>query len=48
MNQEKTEKPDEESFILIWLTGISFLAAISAIFIFVPTEQIEGPIQKAS
>lgn len=46
MNQEKTEKPDEESFILIWLTGISFLAAISAIFIFVPTEQIEGPIQR--
>ena len=43
MNQERTEEPIEESSILIWLTGIAFIAAMAAIFLFVPTEKTEGP-----
>ena len=46
MNQETTEESYEESCILIWLTGIVFLVAMGAIFLFVPTEQTEGPVQR--
>ena len=46
MNQETTEESYEESYILIWLTGIVFLVAMGAIFLFVPTEQTEGPVQR--
>ena len=46
MNQERTEESIEESSILIWLTGITFVAAMAAIFLFVPTEKTEGPIQR--
>ena len=46
MNQERTEESIKESSILIWLTGITFVAAMAAIFLFVPTEKTEGPIQR--
>ena len=46
MNEETTEESNEESFILVWLTGIVFLVAMAAIFLFVPTEQTEGLVQR--
>ena len=46
MDQDLEKGPDEESTVLIWLTGMIFLTAIAAIFIFVPTEKTEGPIQR--
>ena len=46
MDQGLQREPDEESTVLIWLTGIVFFSAIAAIFIFVPTEKMEGPIQR--
>ena len=46
MDQDLEKEPGEESTVLIWLTGIVFFAAIAAIFIFVPTEKTEGPIQR--
>ena len=54
MNEETTEvsgresekESGEESFVLVWLTGIVFIAAMAAIFLFVPTEQTEGPVQR--
>ena len=46
MDQDLEKEPGEESMVLIWLTGIVFLTAIAAIFIFVPTEKTEGPIQR--
>jgi len=46
MDQGLEKEPDEESTVLIWLTGIVFFTAIAAIFIFVPTEKTEGPIQR--
>ena len=36
----------QESPILVWLTIAAFLAAMIAIFIFVPTEQTEGAVQR--
>ena len=46
MDQDLEKEPGEESMVLIWLTGIIFFSAIVAIFIFVPTEKTEGPIQR--
>jgi len=46
MDQDLEKEPSEESTVLIWLTGIVFFTAIAAIFIFVPTEKTEGPIQR--
>ena len=46
MDQDLEKEPGEESTVLIWLTGIVFFTAIAAIFIFVPTEKTEGPIQR--
>ena len=46
MNQETTEESNEETYILVWLTGIVLLTAMAAIFLFVPTEQTEGPVQR--
>jgi heme exporter protein C len=53
--KEKTWKSDLEtpspkspksSSILIWLTALSFLIGMAAIFIYVPTEQMEGVVQR--
>ena len=46
MDQDLEKEPDKESTVLMWLTGIVFFTAIAAIFIFVPTEKTEGPIQR--
>ena len=46
MGQDLEKEPGQESTVLIWLTGIVFFTAIAAIFIFVPTEKTEGPIQR--
>lgn len=35
-----------ESFFLIWLTAAALLAAMVAIFLYVPTEKTEGPVQR--
>jgi heme exporter protein C len=40
------EEQEEESYVLVWLTGLTFLAAMVAIFIYVPTERTEGVIQR--
>ncbi len=41
-------KPEEskESFVLLWMTAAAILAAIVAIYIYVPTEKTEGLIQR--
>ena len=39
------EKQDSSS-ILTWLTVIAFLIAMVAIFVYVPTEQTEGAVQR--
>lgn len=36
----------EEQPILVWLTSIVFMAALYAIFIYVPTEKTEGVVQR--
>ena len=46
MDQDLEKELGKESSVLIWLTGIVFFTAIAAIFIFVPTEKTEGPIQR--
>ena len=46
MDQDLEKESGEESTVLIWLTGVVFFTAIAAIFIFVPTEKTEGPIQR--
>ena len=46
MDQDLEKELGKESTVLIWLTGIVFFTAIAAIFIFVPTEKTEGPIQR--
>lgn len=40
------EETTKESYFLLWLTAGAFLAAIIAIFLFVPTERTEGPVQR--
>ena len=37
---------NQKSPILVWLTMVAFLVAMAAIFIFVPTEQTEGAVQR--
>ena len=46
IDSDKLEEEQEESYILVWLTGLAFLAAMVAIFIYVPTERTEGVIQR--
>ena len=46
MNDSDTVEEQEESSILVWLTGLTFLAAMVAVFIYVPTERTEGVIQR--
>lgn len=47
MNPEDVaEESEKESNLLVFLTGFAFLAAISAIFIYVPTERTEGVVQR--
>jgi len=41
-----SEETKESSSILIWLTALSFLIGMTAIFIYVPTEQTEGAVQR--
>jgi heme exporter protein C len=46
MDSAALEEQEEESYVLVWLTGLTFLAAMVAIFIYVPTERTEGVIQR--
>ena len=41
--KEETEK---ENFFLVWLTAGALFAAMSAIFLYVPTEKTEGAVQR--
>jgi len=41
-----SEETKESSSTLIWLTALSFLIGMAAIFIYVPTEQMEGAVQR--
>ena len=41
-----SEEDNQRSPILTWLTIVTFLAAMTAIFIVVPTEQTEGSVQR--
>ncbi len=41
-----SDEKKQDSPILIWLTVVAFLAAMIAIFIYVPTEQTEGAVQR--
>ena len=46
MHPDAVEENQEEGNILVWLTGLAFLAAMVAIFIYVPTERTEGVVQR--
>ena len=46
MNQGMLEDSNKEGSVLIWMTGVTFVVAMAAIFIFVPTEKTEGLIQR--
>jgi len=41
-----SDEKQENSSILTWLTVIAFLLAMVAIFVYVPTEQTEGAVQR--
>ncbi|MFQ5450192.1 MAG: cytochrome c biogenesis protein [Nitrospinaceae bacterium] len=41
-----SEEKAQENYLLIWLTAAALLAAMTAIFIFVPTEKTEGLVQR--
>ena len=41
-----SDEKQESGSILTWLTVIAFLIAMVAIFVYVPTEQAEGPVQR--
>ena len=41
-----SDEKQESSSILTWLTVIAFLIAMVAIFVYVPTEQTEGEVQR--
>ena len=44
--KEASEEAKQSSSILIWLTALAFLIGMAAIFIYVPTEQMEGAVQR--
>ncbi|MBT5550031.1 MAG: cytochrome c biogenesis protein CcsA [Nitrospina sp.] len=46
MSSDEVAENAEESNILVWLTGLVFLATMIAIFIYVPTERTEGVVQR--
>ena len=41
-----SDEKQESSSILTWLTVIAFLIAMVAIFVYAPTEQTEGAVQR--
>ena len=41
-----SDEEQDSSSILTWLTVIAFLIAMVAIFVYVPTEQTEGAVQR--
>jgi len=45
MNEE-TAREGEGSPVFIWITAFMLLAAMVAIFLYVPTEKTEGPVQR--
>jgi heme exporter protein C len=45
MNEETTQE-GEGGPVLLWITALALLAAMVAIFIYVPTEKTEGPVQR--
>lgn len=46
MKVETVEETPKESFFLLWLTAAVLLTAMVAIFLVVPTEKTEGPVQR--
>lgn len=46
MKEEAAEDTPKENFILLWLTAAVIFAAIAAIYLYVPTEKTEGPVQR--
>ena len=46
MKEEIAEETPKESFFLLWLTAGVILAAMVAIFLYVPTEKTEGAVQR--
>jgi len=44
--REAAEETPRENYILLWLTAAGFLAAMVAIFFYVPTEKTEGAVQR--
>ncbi len=45
-DEETTPKAGGDSSVLFWLTAVGFVGALSAIFVFVPTERTEGIVQR--
>jgi len=43
--KEEAETP-KENYILLWLTAVVIFAAMAAIYLYVPTERTEGPVQR--
>jgi heme exporter protein C len=46
MTEEVAEERPKENYLLLWLTAAVIFAAIAAIYLYVPTEKTEGPVQR--
>lgn len=46
MKEEVVEETPKENYFLLWLTAAVILVAIAAIYLYVPTEKTEGPVQR--
>ncbi len=46
MTEEVAEETPKENYILLWLTAVVIFVAIAAIYLYVPTEKTEGPVQR--
>lgn len=46
MTESAAEETPKENYILLWLTAAVIFAAMAAIYLYVPTERTEGPVQR--
>jgi heme exporter protein C len=46
MKEEAVEETPKENYFLLWLTAVVIFVAIAAIYLYVPTEKTEGPVQR--
>ncbi len=46
MTEDVAEETPKENYFLLWLTAVVIFAAIAAIYLYVPTDKTEGPVQR--